>query len=63
MSEGLKANPGSLRLRLPASSANLGSGFDAVAVAFDFYLEIEATPAAAFSIEATGRDRERCSRL
>jgi homoserine kinase len=48
---------------LPATSANLGSGFDAVAVAFDFYLEIEAEPAAEFSIVATGRDRERCSRL
>ena len=30
------------RLRLPATSANLGPGFDAVAVALDFYLEIEA---------------------
>jgi homoserine kinase len=63
MSEDLSANPGSFRLRLPATSANLGSGFDAVAVAFDFYLEIEAEPAAEFSIVATGRDRERCSRL
>jgi homoserine kinase len=61
MSEGLQANP--VRLRLPASSANLGSGFDAAAVALDFYLDIEAAPAEEFSIEATGRDRERCSRL
>jgi homoserine kinase len=53
----------SLRLRLPASSANLGPGFDAVAVAFDFYLEIEATPAAEFSIIATGRNREHIARL
>ena len=51
------------RLRLPATSANLGPGFDAVAVALDFYLEIEAEPAAEFSIAATGRDRERCARL
>ena len=29
-----------IRLRLPATSANLGSGFDAMAVAFNFYLEI-----------------------
>jgi homoserine kinase len=50
-------------MRLPATSANLGSGFDAVAVALDFYLEIEAEPAAEFSIAATGRDRERCGRL
>jgi homoserine kinase len=73
MSEGRKANPGckgtgntdsdGLRLRLSATSANLGPGFDAAAVALDFYLEIEATPAAEFSIAATGRDREHISRL
>ena len=55
--------PGSLQLRLPATSANLGPGFDSVAVALDFYLEIEATPAAEFSIATTGRDRERCARI
>jgi homoserine kinase len=51
------------RLRLPATSANLGSGFDAAAVALDFFLDIEAAPASEFSIVATGRDCERCSRL
>jgi homoserine kinase len=51
------------RIRLPATSANLGPGFDAVAIALDFYLEIEAVPAAEFSIQATGRDAERCARL
>ena len=56
-------NAGPVRLRLPATSANLGPGFDAVAVALDFYLEIEAESAAAFSIIVTGRDKERCSRL
>ena len=50
-------------LRLPATSANLGPGFDAAAVALDFYLEVKAEPAARFSIEATGRDASRCSRL
>ena len=50
-------------VRLPATSANLGPGFDAVAVALDFYLEIEAVPAAEFSIQASGRDAERCGRL
>ncbi len=54
---------GGIRLRLPATSANLGPGFDAVAVALDFALEIEAEPAAGFSIAATGRDAERCGRL
>ena len=51
------------RLRLPATSANLGPGFDAVAVALDFALEIEAEAAQEFSISATGRDAERCGRL
>jgi homoserine kinase len=53
----------SLRLKLPATSANLGSGFDAVAVALNFYLEIDAESADAYSIEASGRDADRCSRL
>jgi homoserine kinase len=52
-----------LRLRLPATSANLGPGFDAVAVALDFALEIEAEAAQKFAISATGRDAERCGRL
>ncbi len=54
---------GGIRLRLPATSANLGPGFDAVAVALDFYLEIEAESSSEFSIAATGRDAERCARL
>jgi len=54
---------GGIRLRLPATSANLGPGFDAVAVALDFFLEIEAEAAQEFSITATGRDAERCGRL
>lgn len=58
-----QGNPAGVRLRLPATSANLGPGFDAVAVALDFGLEIEATPAGEFSIVATGRDAERCARL
>ena len=62
MNGGAKSG-GCVRLRLPATSANLGPGFDAVAVALDFYLEIEAEPAAEFSIQASGRDPERCARL
>jgi len=54
---------GGLRLRLPATSANLGPGFDAVAIALDFYLELDAEPADEFSITATGRDAERCGRV
>ncbi len=52
-----------LRLRLPATSANLGPGFDAAAVALDFFLEIEAEESAGFKINATGRDAERCARI
>ena len=54
---------GSLRLRLPATSANLGAAFDTAAVALDFYLEIEAETAESFSITATGRDVAQCSQL
>src|ERR1700722_3654406 len=50
-------------LRLPATSANLGPGFDAVAVALDVFLEIEAEPAQEFSVSASGRDAERCAKL
>ena len=32
-------------------------------MALNFYLEIEAEPAAEFSIAATGRDAERCGQL
>jgi homoserine kinase len=60
---GSAMEPAPLRLRLPATSANLGPGFDAVAIALDFYLEIEAAAAPEFSIAATGRDAERCARL
>lgn len=63
MIEQEKQLAGGLRLRLPATSANLGPGFDAVAVALDFYLELDAEPAGEFSIAATGRDAERCGRV
>lgn len=51
------------RMRLPATSANLGSGFDAVAIALNFYLQIEADAAREFSIHATGCNAELCARL
>lgn len=51
------------RMRLPATSANLGSGFDTAAIALDFHLDIEAEVSKEFSIEATGCDTEICSRL
>lgn len=55
--------PGKMRLRLPATSANLGPGFDAVAIALNFHLRVEAEPAGEFSISASGRDAERIARL
>jgi homoserine kinase len=61
------ALPGAIRLRLPATSANLGPGFDAVGVALKLALIIEARPLHAqqgteLTIAATGRDAERCAR-
>jgi homoserine kinase len=52
-----------VRLRLPATSANLGPGFDAMALALELFLEIEAKPAPSFSIIATGRNQNICSGL
>lgn len=49
--------------RFPATSANLGSGFDAAAVALNVFLEIDADVAAEFSIDATGSDSQICSEL
>jgi homoserine kinase len=43
-------------LRVPASSANLGPGFDALGLALDIYLECGFRPAAALEIRAKGRD-------
>lgn len=51
------------RMRLPATSANLGPGFDTVAVALSLFLDIEACEADKFSISATGIDADQCSRL
>jgi homoserine kinase len=52
-----------VRLRLPATSANLGPGFDAMALALELFLEIEASPAPRFSIAATGRNQNICGGL
>jgi len=51
------------RVKLPATSANLGPAFDAAALAMDFYITVTASPADAFSITATGRDQEICGKL
>ncbi|MGD0444744.1 MAG: homoserine kinase [Edaphobacter sp.] len=51
------------RLRLPATSANLGPGFDTLGLAMDLYLTIDATPAGGFRIDATGRNADQCAPL
>ncbi len=43
-------------VRVPASSANLGPGFDALGLALDLYLECRFTGSAELHIEVTGRD-------
>lgn len=43
-----------MRARAPASSANLGPGFDVLALALDLSVEVELRPAARFSLTAEG---------
>jgi homoserine kinase len=50
-----------VHLRLPATSANLGPGFDTLALALRMHLQIEAEAAEAFSLEASGRNAEACA--
>jgi homoserine kinase len=52
-----------LHLRLPATSANLGPGFDALGLAMALYLTIDAIPAEGFYIAATGRNADLCANL
>ncbi len=51
-----------LRLRLPATSANLGPGFDALGLALDFALHVEATPASQTTLRATGHSADTIQR-
>lgn len=52
-----------ITLRLPATSANLGPGFDALGLAMSLYLDIEAHEAAETQIRATGRDADLVASL
>src|SRR3989441_4292420 len=45
---------GDLRVRVPASSANLGPGFDSFAVALPLLAEFELRPARAWAVDANG---------
>lgn len=44
--------------RVPASSANLGPGFDTLSLALSLYVEVEATPADSFSVTSLGEGSE-----
>jgi homoserine kinase len=46
------------RVRIPASSANLGPGFDALGLALDVYLECRFQRSGALAIRVAGRDAE-----
>lgn len=50
-------------LRLPATSANLGPGFDALGLAMNLHLTLEAEVSSEFQIEATGRSAGLIARL
>jgi homoserine kinase len=52
-----------LRLKLPATSANLGPGFDAAGLALSMHLTVEAQVAHTFQIHATGRNADLCGAL
>jgi homoserine kinase len=51
----------SRRVRVPASSANLGPGFDALGLGLDIYLECRFRVADALRIRVTGRDAHTIS--
>ena len=63
MNSGVTSGMKTVKLRLPATSANLGPGFDALALALELFLEIEAAPAERFSIAASGRNPDICAGL
>ena len=47
-----------MKVRVPASSANLGPGFDTLGLALDLHLQCEFARADCLRIEVTGRDAE-----
>jgi len=49
------------RVRVPASSANLGPGFDALGLALGLYLECKFRPANELTITVSGRDADSIS--
>ncbi len=55
--------PLGVRVTLPATSANLGPGFDAVGVALSLTLTVEARVAKHDEVQATGRDAALCGEV
>jgi homoserine kinase len=55
--------PRALELVLPATSANLGPAFDAAALALKLFLKVRAQASDEFTISATGRNADICSRV
>jgi homoserine kinase len=49
-----------MRARAPASTANLGPGFDALAIALNLYVQVEVEPAAEFVIRSEGEGAGTC---
>ncbi len=47
-----------MRVRVPASSANLGPGFDVLALALDLHVEVSVEPADRLEVIATGEGRD-----
>ena len=43
-----------MRARAPASAANLGPGFDSLAVALALHVEVEVTPASSLTVRVEG---------
>jgi homoserine kinase len=50
------------RIRVPATSANLGPGFDCLGLALDRHLEIRSTPAERFTLEIRGEGADSLPR-
>lgn len=63
MSGNLGLEKPGIRLKLPATSANLGSGFDTVGLALSMHLTVEAHVAPAWHLDATGRDANLVGQL
>ncbi len=61
MSVGWPATP--VELKLPATSANLGPGFDALGLAMDFHLHVRAELSSKFHITASGRNAASIEQL